>query len=370
MQDTPIKILVVSNYNDFHTVRPEAEIFIGLAKLHFEIYVITYPNSPYKKRFEENGITVIEAHPTSKNDKKAQKAIRDIVVEKGIQILQLFNAKGARNGLMATKGLPVKIVLYRGYSDNIHWYDPSLYFKYFHPRVDKIICNSIGVKELFDRQLFFNPSKSVSINKGHRLEWYENVIPKNIRAELGISEDTLLLVNVANNRKMKGIPYLLTAINNLPEETNICLLLLGRGMDNEENLKLLSNPTNRKKVHFLGFRTDALEVVASCDSFVSSSITGESITKSIIEAMALGIPPIITDIAGNVELVIENKNGLIAKKKDSESLKKAILKIYKDRSLIEKFSKNTQLHIQTHLNAEHTIKEYGKLYEELVVIRN
>jgi len=362
----PIKVLVISNYRDYHTVRPEAELFIGLAKLGFEVYVITYPDASYIPRFKENGIHVIEAHPTSKNDKESQRIIRETIIEKKIQILQLYNAKGVRNALKAAKDLPVKFVLYRGYSDNIHWYDPSMHFKYLHPRVDKIICNSIGVKELFDKQLFFDKDKAVAINKGHRLEWYSDVQPKDIRSEVGISSDSLLLVNVANNRKMKGIPFLLKAINALPEEANINLLLIGRDMDSKENLQLLSNPTNRKKVHFLGFRTDALEVVASCDSFVSSSITGESITKSIIESMALEVAPIITDIVGNRELVLENENGLIAKKENSESLKEAILKLYYNRELIAQFGKKSKERIATHLHSEQTIEKVKELYESLL----
>ena len=50
-----IKVLVISNYREYHTVRPEAETFIGLAKLGFEITVMTYGDSKYVEDFERPG---------------------------------------------------------------------------------------------------------------------------------------------------------------------------------------------------------------------------------------------------------------------------------------------------------------------------
>ncbi|MFT6174844.1 MAG: hypothetical protein ACJAY4_001066, partial [Cryomorphaceae bacterium] len=152
----PPKILVISNYRSTVTVRPEAEIFIGLAKKGWEIDVMTYGDSPYVKNFKEAGVNVIDFHPEKKFDPKAVEKIRKHLIDEKIDILQLYNSKASSNGIKATKGLDVKIVLYRGYQGNLHWYDPSLYTKYYHPRVDKIICNSIGVEEEFRKQTFSN----------------------------------------------------------------------------------------------------------------------------------------------------------------------------------------------------------------------
>ena len=365
----PIRVLVISDYRSFHTVRPEAEIFIALAKKGLEITVMTFGDSAYVQLFREAGIDVIEFHPTKKLDKLEIQTIKDVLVKKKIDILHLFNSQAIINGIQAAKNLPVKIVLYRGYTGNIHWYDPSMYIKYLHPRVDAIQCNSVGVANLFKRQLFFNKSKAYAINKGHRIEWYQDVKPADVRREFNIEENALVLINVANNRKMKGIPYLLKAMAMLDENLPIHLLLVGRDMDTTSNLSLINNSPAKSKVHFTGFRSDALSLVAGADVFVLSSLFGESITKAVIEAMSLGIPPIITDIPGNVELVENNKSGLIVKSKNPKELKDAIMKLYTNPELRKNLGIEAREHIKTKLNTENTAERVYAMYKELLEVK-
>ena len=71
---------------------------------------------------------------------------------------------------------------------------------------------------------------------------------------MGIPEDSFLLVNVANNREMKGINFLLEGFNEISNELPIHLLLIGNDMDNEQNLNILAKGDKKNHVHFLGFR--------------------------------------------------------------------------------------------------------------------
>lgn len=361
-----MKVLVISNYNAKHTVRPEAEIFIDLHQLGVEVEIMTYEGSYYAKKFKENGIRVIDFHPEKKFSRKESDFIRKHLKEGRHDILHLFNSKSTITGIRAAKSLPVKVVLYRGYEGNIKWYDPTCYLKYLHPRVDKIVCNAKSIENYINKQFKFqkNKNKAITINKGHDVDWYKT---KPIsRKELGISENALLLVNSANNRKMKGIPWLLEAMNQIPGNCNIHLLLLGRNMETKENLHILNKGKNVEKVHFLGFRKDALSVVAACDAFVLPSIMGESLTKAVVEAMSLSVAPIITDIPGNAELLVNGISGLVVPAKNSEAIKNAILMLYHDRELCESFGNQAKQHIKTQLNHEKTVKEMKKLYEELL----
>lgn len=362
-----IKVLVISNYTDYHSVRPEASIFLGLAKLGFEVHIMTYGDAAYVEEFKAAGINVIDFHPEKKFDKEEVAFIRQTIIDKQIDIVHLFNSISSVNGIRAAKGLPVKVVLYRGYAGNINWYNPAAYLKYLNPRVDKIFCNSIGVEHYIQSQLFFDKSKTITINKGHDVAWYENYAPHDIRTELGIDKDAFLLVNVANNRSMKGIPYLLKTINMLPPDLPIHLLLVGRNMDNATNLNTIKNSPNKDKVHFLGFRTDVLNIVASCNVFTLSSIKGESITKSVIEAMSLSIAPIITDIPGNVELVEDGVSGLVTPVRNSKSMADAIMKLYNDRDLCTQLGRAAKARINNELNYKKTIEKTAQMYRDLLV---
>ena len=360
-----IKILVISSYHVPVAARPEAEVFIGLKKYGFEINVMTYADAEYVENFKKAGIKVIDFHPEKKFDKQEIRRIREQLIEGNYDILHLFNSKAIVNGIRAAKGLPVKVVLYRGYAGNIHWWDPTAYIKYLHPRVDKIICNSKGVEDYIQKQLFFNKSKTITINKGHRPEWYSGVIPVR-REELGISDGTFIVTCVANTRRMKGIPFLLKAMFQIPSEMPIHLLLIGHGLDSKNNKKLVEKNKNKDKIHFMGYRENSLNIVASGDVFILSSIYGESITKSVIEAMSVGITPVITDIPGNKELVVHEESGLVVPSHNSTALAEALIRLYNDRELCKKLAHGAQKHIAENLHNDRTVIETKALYEDLV----
>ncbi|NNE30375.1 MAG: glycosyltransferase family 4 protein [Saprospiraceae bacterium] len=360
-----IRVLVISEYKDFHSTRPEANTFIGLANEGMDVHVMSWPDPRLKSAFIEAGITVVDWHPEKKFDKKEIKRIRQYIVDHRIEVVHLFNGTAIVNGIQAAKKTSAKIVLYRGFIGHINWYDPSAYFKYLHPAVDAIMCNAKGVEEYLRKQLIFGKDKARTINKGHDIDWYKVEEKRDIREELGIPQESFLLVNTSNNRRMKGIPYLLKAFNQLPAYSPVHLLLIGRGMDDAKNLEIVKQGGKGDKIHFLGFQEDVLPIVADCDAFVLSSLWGESITKAVIEAMSLGVAPIITDISGNKELVVDGISGLVTPARDFKTMAKAIQKLFNDRELCEALGRNAKKHIEQNLNTKQTIAKLKALYEEL-----
>ena len=361
------KILVISQYVSYHTVRPEAEIYIGLAKLGFDVHIMTSQESEYTQIFRDNGIHVEIFHPQKKKNTADIQRIRTYIIEHSIDILQVFNNKGIRAGIPAVKGLQTKLVLYRGYAGNVEWWNPISYMRFFHPRVDKIICNSQGVEKYLQSQMLTKRlrEKTITINKGHRYEWYAHVTPIDIRIECKIPDSAFVLVNMANDRRMKGIPYLLEAMNTLPQELEVHLLLVGGGMDKPKYQNIIKKGMNPLRIHVLGHRTDALRIVAASDVFVLASIKGESITKSVIEAMSLGVTPLITNIIGNTELVISGECGLVVKSKSAQALADGIMYLQQHPNECKQMGIKAQKHIQTNLHTDQTILKYKELYESL-----
>lgn len=361
-----MKVLVISDYRNEHSTRPEASIFIGLARQGVDVRVMTYKEGPMVRQLEEAGVKIIDFHPNKKFDKKEEKVIRDYLIQEQIDILHLFNNKSIMNGIRAAKGLPVRVVLYRAYEGNLDWYDPTAYLKHLNSRVDYIQCNAKGVETYMRRQLLWNKDKAITVNKGHNVDWYSGYKPVDIRSKLGLNQDAFLLINVANNRKMKGIPYLLKAFNLLPAEWDIHLLIAGQGMEINENISLVKKGNNQHRVHFLGFQQDVLNIVAACDVFVLSSLFGESITKSVVEAMSLNVTPVITDIPGNQELVENEVSGLVVPKKDSAAMANAIKRLYTDRNLLKKLSVGAKQHIRQNLNEQRTVDEMHAFYKSIM----
>ncbi len=361
----PLKILVISNYRTTITVRPEAEIFIGLQKLGHSVTIMTYGDSAYWSNFEEAGIRLIDFHPEKKLDKEEISFIREELEKGQYDVMHLFNGVSMINGIQAAKKLDVKVVLYRGFEGHIHWYDPSCYFKFLHPRVDAILCNAEGVAEHIRKASIFVKPKLVTVNKGHRLEWYKDVEAMK-HEELGLDPDAFYAICTANNRRMKGMPYLLQTFKHIPEDANIHLLILGKDMDIPENMKIINNLARPDRIHILGWRGDALRIVKMAQTFLLASLYGESITKSVLEGMSVGTTAIITNIPGNREMIEDGVSGYFVPKKDPKAMAEALMKLYRDPDAAKQMGEAARERIRTRFNSDQSIKEYEAFYEELV----
>ena len=164
---------------------------------------------------------------------------------------------------------------------------------------------------------------------------------------------------------MKGIPYLIKAIALVDCSLPIQFLLIGKDLDTPYVKKLLKNNPNRDKIHFTGFRSDALSLVKASDIFVLPSIKGEATTKAVIEAMSMEVCPVITDIPGNRELVVHQECGLVVPRKNPAALAEAFRTLCKDEEKRKKFGINARLHIEQRFNLNDSVERMFAVYRDI-----
>ncbi len=362
------KVLVISEFrgDQIHTMKPEAEILIGLVNQGLEIVLMTNADSRYIPRFEENGIRVIRFYPRSKFNLSDISFIRKELRRTVYHVLYLVtDNRAVTAGMLAAINVPVKVVLYRGLCGNLSWYDPTSYTKHLNPRVDKIICNGDAVQEYFHAQLFFNKSKTEVILKGHSLEWYKDVVASDLNY-LGISKTSFVATWVGHNRqRMKGIPDMIRATYYWPEDSDMHLLLIGSNTETKKNLALARDSPNNNRIHFLGTISDPRGIVAASDVVVLASVKGEAATRFIQESMSMGIAPVITDIPGNRDLVIHNETGIVVPIRDPRTLSEAIVKLHKNPELRERLGQASKERIRTFLTHESTVQKVSELFVRL-----
>lgn len=361
---TSVKILVVGNYSNFISARPEAEIYLSLASKGFQIEIITDITSEYAKRFKAAGISIIDHTPKKKISKATIKLFKETLSKGKHDAFVLYNSKAITNGLIAAKNINTKVILYRGCAGHISWLDPTMYFKYLNKRVDHIICNAKSAQSLFEKQLTFDNKKAITIHKGHDVKWYEDV-PNEALDQFNVPEDAFVVCCVANARPVKGVQYLLKAFNAIPVDYPIYLLLIGNGHDTKKHLSIMQNCTNKDKIKLLGFRKDSLSIVKSSNCFVLPSIGQETLTKSVIESMCVETTPIITNVAGNKALVIHNESGLIVPVKDSAAIARAIMDLYKNSEKNNQLATSAKKRIEQTLSHSQTVTDYSNFFRSL-----
>lgn len=359
------RVLWISEYKgDSFGLNAEASLVFGLKRLGAEITVMTVPGSPFIKRFWEKGIPVIPEHPGSKWSRKETTALRKRIIEGNFQIIHAFNNRAIIQSLRASRGLPVKILTYRGFAGHIHWYDPSSYLTHLHPRIDGVMCVSQAVKRQLDPQFLFRKPPTRVIYKGHDPAWYRDVVPLD-RRELGLEPRDFAVVQVANYRKYKGVDNLVEAFRLLPEELPIHLLLVGRGMDDPQLKKKIQSLPHPERIHLFGYRSDAIRITVSSDLSVNTSWT-EAFSKTVLEAVYLKIPVLVTKVGGNVEIIPDDEKGWRVRSKAPAAVASAIEAAFRaphDRR--EKASRASEW-VQQKFKPEHASQQLLDWYRELI----
>ena len=129
-----------------------------------------------------------------------------------------------------------------------------------------------------------------------------------MRRELGL-DGRLVVGTVANLRATKGWPDLLEAARQVLDEVEeATFVAVGQGPMEDEIRQLHADLRLGDRFLLLGFRPDAVRVMAGCDVFCLAS-HHEGLPIAVMEAMALGLPIVATDVGGVSELVADRVHG-------------------------------------------------------------
>ena len=356
-----MKVLCIAEDLD----RPTAALFAGLRERGVDIRVSCPPAALSRVVLEAACVPLPEFNFSRRFDRACIERLRAELRE-GYDILHLLGNKSLQNGLVAARGNPVKIVAYRGIVGNLSFFNPVSWKRFLNPRIDRIVCVAEAVRQYFVHMqpwfLRMPQERPVTIHKGHSLDWYRDP-PADLR-ELGIPDDAFRIACVANYRPRKGIEVLVKAVAALPESCNAHLLLIGN-MDSPTLDKAIAESGIAGRVHRPGFRRNAPAITAACDVFVLPSVKREGLARSLIEAMAYGIAPVVTDCGGSPELVVDGECGLVVPVLDQTALTGAMHRLHSEPDMRANFGARARERIATHFRIETTIEKTLALYEEL-----
>lgn len=156
------------------------------------------------------------------------------------------------------------------------------------------------------------------------------------RVELSIPLDAFLLISVGELNTNKNNSVIISAMEKL-KGRNIHYVICGAG-DKEADLREQVNKVGLcENVHFLGYRTDVRELYEAAGCFVMPSFR-EGLSRSVMEAMASGLPCVVSEIRGNNDLITDNKGGFLCEPSDSERFAEAIGLLCDNKPLCDKMS--------------------------------
>jgi glycosyltransferase involved in cell wall biosynthesis len=187
-----------------------------------------------------------------------------------------------------------------------------------------------------------------------------------LRRQLGINDAPVVGI-VARLSDVKGHIYLVRAmravVDRLPEAV---LLIVGEGKMETAIRKLSDELSLLKNIFYIGEVKDTVEPLSAMDIFVMPSLK-EGLGLGLMEAMAMGLPVIGSNIGGIRSLIKDGENGILVEPKDPAELSAAILEMINDAGKAARLSANAQVFIRKNFSREKMVSETKEAYRQCLL---
>jgi glycosyltransferase involved in cell wall biosynthesis len=213
---------------------------------------------------------------------------------------------------------------------------------------------------------YLHISNGIDINNRFNFDNFNQLTRRNIRKKYDISDEDLLVIFVGRLVKEKGIIDLLYAFKNIKEE-NINLLVIGDAPNTERDNSInnIIESSDNPNVTFTGRVDNVEDFLYASDVFVLPSYR-EGMPRSIIEAMAMKNAIIATDIRGSREEVDDDVNGYLVNVKSPNEITSKLIKLSKDRAILEKFKNASYDKAKALYDEEKVVKKQIAVYDRII----
>ena len=275
----------------------------------------------------------LERSPYSPKNYKAYKQVVNIIRENKIEYIHCNTPIGGLLGRLAGKKCKVKKVIYQAHGFHFYGGAPKKNWLIYYP-IEKWLAHYTDVLITINSADFKLAKSKLKLRRNGKVCYVHGVgidlskyidlddIRKKMRTKMNLNDSDVALISVGELNANKNNRIIIEAIEKLENE-KIHYFLCGEGALEKELKELAEKKGVLDQVHFLGYRTDVKELLQAADVFVMPSIR-EGLSRSIMEAMASGLPCVVSRIRGNSDLIKDGEGGYLCETKNVEQYVNAI----------------------------------------------
>ena len=327
------------------------------------------------KEMENNGINIklhkveFPRNPLSTKLLKSRKQLFSLVKENKYDLIICHQPVGGVMGRMAGHKFNIPVIYV---AHGFHFYKgcpkKNLLYKCIEKHYSKYTDALVTMNEEdYQSALKFKAKKVYKINGiGVDLEKYrrdESFDCDTLRKEFGISENDFVIISVAELIKRKNAITLIKAVERL-KNSNIILLLCGRGVLQEELQQYVDEHKLSDRVKFLGYRKDVLHCIQISNCLALASFH-EGLPRCIMEAMVQGKPLVCSNIRGSKDLV-GSDGGILVEPLDVDGFVDAFKKLSTDQNLCDIYGKRNKAVINEY-SQNKVLEQMKRVYEEIEI---
>lgn len=240
--------------------------------------------------------------------------------------------------------------------------------KYNHKNIKRIICVSNAVKEITKKGIK-NPERAVTVYTGTDINktFTEEII--NLRKDLSIQKDQIIIGNIANHINAKDLSTLVKTADDLvntKEQNQFIFLQIGKENDLTHSLKkMVKDYKLEDNFKFLGAIPDAAAYMDQFDTFLLTS-KSEGLPQVIYEAFLHKTPVVTTNAGGTAEIVTHKHNGFVSEIGDYKSLANNLIEIVSNKEETEKFISRSYNKLIPDLTTTKMAQNILSIYKETI----
>lgn len=180
----------------------------------------------------------------------------------------------------------------------------------------------------------------------------------------------ITILCTARFEPVKNHPMLFAAIRKVKERgKRIRVWLVGAGHLRDEYERRCNELEIADIVEFLGYRDDMPELLARTDIAVLTSID-EGIPRAMLEAMAMRVPTVATDVVGTKETVVDDETGFLVPLNDVGALTDRLIQLIDDPALRERMGVRGRARVESEFDEDKIVDALAGIYRELAATTN
>lgn len=233
---------------------------------------------------------------------------------------------------------------------------------------DLLIAESESSRSYLVEKLDYEKRKTITIRNGVDIAgWSVSKTDRKERREMiGITDKDFLVGCIGRLDEQKGHLYLVDAMAEiLQNHPQAKCVILGEGPIHAELQARIDAHGIGTSVGLLGEQDDIPAWLSAFDAFVLPSLW-EGIPNALLEAMALGLPVIASEVDGVGEAVVHDLSGLLVKPGDAKALVVAINDMIEDSSLRERLGREAKKVVNENFKLADMIVRYEKAYRAVL----
>ena len=367
MEKRPYRVLLVDLAKTFGgaeiRVLTQARALQGLCE---GCDVVTLNGSMLHERLQHEGLPHVVVN-SQRGSPTTALELQQIMAKGGYGVVDAHNVQSILWGIPAAKlaGVPNRIATI--HSDFVAEY-PGMKGKVYGGVLQStrtLLTHTINVTEVLQAQ-------AVERGQGNHSTLIPNAVPvphsptlgkqATMTHEWGFSADDFIVAIIGRLVPVKGHRYLLEAMAQLTDVPRVKLLVVGTGALEQELKAQATQLKLDRRVHFLGFRQDILDILENVDLLCMASLS-EALPYVILEAASRARAVVATQVGGLATLLEHERTALLVPAEHPTELAQALRRVASDPTLKEQLALNLYEMVKQRFSLERMMSQILSVYD-------